>query len=142
MTGASHCDELYKKRPSKDEIYSKLKIDPDKKILLFFACLHYHNLPLKWKERNWSILNKVVTFITKNNDYQLVVKHHPVDMNHYADPYSLYPKNTIIIANKLEKTWDNVTAIDVNEVVGVAQAAISTASSVLFVPMIKNVPVI
>ncbi|MCP4148642.1 MAG: glycosyltransferase, partial [bacterium] len=92
VTGAIQYDHLYRhKTPepgtaSRDfynETYARLNVQPGKKIILLYSTLH-HPHP-HWRKRNIDVTRQLENFVRNREEYQLVVKHHPLTAH-------LYPK--------------------------------------------------
>ncbi|EKD26237.1 MAG: hypothetical protein ACD_79C01302G0018 [uncultured bacterium] len=145
ITGGIQFDVLYRKNLKdieiRKEVYKKLNIPLDKKIILFFSLIRYTNLDPKIKKRNIEILDQLKTIVNKDDHYQLIIKPHPVDL--LSNKPSPYPENAKIIFNPFEECKEtNAIEIDVNQVIAHSYAVISLQSSVIISPLILNIPII
>jgi len=142
VIGGLQYDSLYRPLSTKKEIYEKLKISRDKKIILLFTCLMHKDSDEPSKTRTIEVIKQLENYIRCHDEYILVVKPHPIEFtlsNHCSFPYKCNP---IIISNPQEHHWEEAREIEVNQVIAHSFAVVSTHSSVLVAPLILNIPII
>jgi tetratricopeptide (TPR) repeat protein len=143
VTGALQYDALYFKKAgfNRSSVYDQLNIDKNKKIILLFSNMNHPSINREWNRREKSVLRSLEKFCLNNDNYRLVVKPHPSAMLSSSPPPRFAP-GTILVANRFEDAWEKALRMDIGELCAFSHVAISSASSVLIMPLILNIPII
>lgn len=141
VTGAAQLDVLYGERPARNDVYDRLGISHDKKIILLYTALTGN--VAKIDEANKLLIRQVEACLHDDRRYQLVVKSHPSEMLFFEKPIYPYSSETIIITNTHEDCpWPDIVRINADDVLSHAFAVIGFTSSSLINAFICDVPVI